>query len=495
MSGLAKLLVSGMIMRSLQWGSNYPLKTRCENKSLTGRFAAVLLGFCFLVVAGQASAIASSRTLSFYFGHTKESIKVTFKRNGKYDKKALKKLNWFFRDWRSNQSKRMDPAVFDLIWEMKTELGAKKPIHVISGFRSSRTNKKLRRMGRKVARRSQHIQGRAIDLYFPGVPLSKLRNAALVRQRGGVGYYPRSGSSGFVHVDTGSVRHWPRMSRRKLAAIFRKHKHQYKRRKTPAPVYIAKSKKAAGKTQVASAKPIVKPSVKKPAVYAALSTKARAALRAQVEKSNVPVPRPKPYAVMAALQGQKDITIQPASAPVQVTNFASKRNPNAISRVGRLDANQPMLVARPELHTAAIASAPSLGDPVPGFWSASQKLAAFTPSSFRHDGAPQQFKKDLVYSGALALGNTGLKVASASGGLPRANTVSAPKVRKARVFTIDEQARIAAQVVNRNGKTSLARTPAVRMMRPKLEPLNKQARLEQKRMEAIAIESKPLVFD
>ena len=77
----------------------------------------------------------------------------------------------------------------------------------------------LRRIGRKVARRSYHIRGQAADIYMPDVPLAKLRAAALVRQVGGVGYYPRSAKHGFVHVDTGKVRHWPRLSKAKLAAI------------------------------------------------------------------------------------------------------------------------------------------------------------------------------------------------------------------------------------------------------------------------------------
>jgi uncharacterized protein YcbK (DUF882 family) len=488
-----------MVMRSVKRGSFSYLTNRFGNKFFAGRITAALLGFCLLVVAGQASAVAGSRTLSFYFGHTKESISVTYKRNGSYDKKGLKKLNWFFRDWRRNASTRMDPAVFDLIWELKTELGAKKPIYVVSGFRSARTNKKLRRMGRKVARRSQHIRGKAIDLYFPGVRLSKLRNAALVRERGGVGYYPRSGSHGFVHVDTASVRHWPRMSRSKLAAIFRKHKSR--RRATPAPVYIAKAKsKSATSSKVAVTKRLTKPSVKKPAVYAALSNKARAALRAQVEKSNVPVPRPKPYTVMAALQGQNDITIQPASAPVQVTNFASKRNPDDAMRVDKLD-NQQLIFVQPhaELQTAGMFTSPVTSNPLPGFWKASRKLSSFTTSNVRHDGQPQQFKRDLAYSGPLVLGSAGVKVANASGDVPaaivRANRATTRQANTARIFTLEEQARISAQVVNRNGKTSLARTPAVRMMRPKLAPLNKQARLEQKRLETMATEGKPLVFE
>src|SRR6185503_13565709 len=45
------------------------------------------------------------------------------------------------------------------------------------------------------------------------------RNSALIRERGGVGYYPTSAIP-FVHVDTGNVRHWPRLPRQELAILF-----------------------------------------------------------------------------------------------------------------------------------------------------------------------------------------------------------------------------------------------------------------------------------
>ncbi|MGI9372434.1 MAG: DUF882 domain-containing protein [Hyphomicrobiales bacterium] len=480
-------------MRKSKRGRFNPLKTQIKHSVFSGWFTAVCMGiFCLALFGAQTDARAEKRSLSFYFGHTKEKITVIYKRNGRYDKKGLKKLNWFFRDWRRNASTRMDPELFDLIWELKTELRARKPIHVISGFRSSRTNKKLRRMGRKVARRSQHIRGRAIDLYFPDVKLSKVRNAALVREVGGVGYYPRSGKHGFIHVDTGNVRHWPRMSRRKLARIFRDHKKR--RKNTPAPVYIAKRKDkkktpvttpspAEAATIVATAKPR-----RKPAAYAALSAKARAALASKIATSTVPVPRPKPYAVLASLQGQKDVTIQPASAPVQVTNFAAKRDPSAIAQSGTLGALP--LDITPSGGSGLLAAASSISDPVPGFWKASRRdVGTSSRTAFGKSISTADF-----YQGTALLGPVGLKVASASPVVPGFEGTNANSISR-RKFTANEMARIKAQTVNRNGKTNLARTPAVRLMRPQITPLNKQAKLEIKRMESIAIEPKPLAFE
>ena len=164
---------------------------------------------------------AETRTISMYNIHTEERITVTFKRDGKYVPEALQQLNHFMRDWRRNQEIRMDPALIDLIWELHQELGSKEPVHLICGYRSGATNEMLRRTSGGQAKNSRHITGQAADLTFPDVPLKQLRYSALVRERGGVGFYPASGLP-FVHVDTGNVRHWPRISRPELAVIFPK---------------------------------------------------------------------------------------------------------------------------------------------------------------------------------------------------------------------------------------------------------------------------------
>ena len=203
----------------------------------------------------SASASGEERTISFFNIHNKETITIVYKKDGRYIPSALKKINHFLRDWRTNVPRQMDPKLIDLIWELRTELGSKEPTHLISGFRSAKTNAMLRRVGRKVARRSYHIRGQAADIYMPDVPLAKLRAAALVRQVGGVGYYPRSASHGFVHVDTGKVRHWPRLSKAKLAAIFRNHKKQLKhnpKQNDKAPVYLAQRNQANDNTTVAA---------------------------------------------------------------------------------------------------------------------------------------------------------------------------------------------------------------------------------------------------
>ena len=160
-----------------------------------------------------------TRTISFYHIHTHETLTVTYKKDGKLVPEAMAKIDWIMRDWRKNQVVKIDPDTIDLLWEMHTELGSREPMHIICGYRSRDTNEMLRRTVGGQASQSQHITGKAIDVTFPDVPLKRVRYSALVRERGGVGYYPTSGIP-FVHVDTSGVRHWPRLPRYELALLF-----------------------------------------------------------------------------------------------------------------------------------------------------------------------------------------------------------------------------------------------------------------------------------
>ena len=167
----------------------------------------------------DAAALNETRTLSFHHTHSEEDLTVTFKRDGRYDEEALKKLNHYLRDWRSQDQTTMDRHLFDILWEVYRDVDGKKPIQIVSAYRSPATNAMLRRRSSGVARFSQHMLGHAMDLYIPDVPLEQIRYAGLRLQRGGVGFYPTSGSP-FVHLDTGSIRHWPRMTHDQLARVF-----------------------------------------------------------------------------------------------------------------------------------------------------------------------------------------------------------------------------------------------------------------------------------
>ncbi|THD59815.1 MAG: DUF882 domain-containing protein [Bradyrhizobium sp.] len=181
-----------------------------------------LTSLLLLMGAGSvhdATALNDTRTLSFHHTHSGEDLTVTFKRDGRYDEEALKQLNHYLRDWRSQDQTTMDRHLFDILWEVYRDVDGQKPIQIISSYRSPATNAMLRRRSSGVARFSQHMLGHAMDFFIPDVPLEKIRFAGLRLQRGGVGFYPTSGSP-FVHLDTGSIRHWPRMTHDQLVRVF-----------------------------------------------------------------------------------------------------------------------------------------------------------------------------------------------------------------------------------------------------------------------------------
>ena len=165
----------------------------------------LLLALPILLAPVWAGADDVRRELAFVHTHTGESVSVVYKAGDRFVPEGLASLNQFLRDHRSGDVTDMDPAVFDVLYELREAVGGTEPFHLISGYRSPKTNEMLRAMGRNVAKRSQHMEGRAIDVRLPGVDLSKLHETALAMQRGGVGYYP---GSDFIHVDTGRVRSW-----------------------------------------------------------------------------------------------------------------------------------------------------------------------------------------------------------------------------------------------------------------------------------------------
>ena len=179
---------------------------------------AVVLGVLVSAVS-PAEAAGDTRSLKLYFVHTGEKATITFKRNGKFDPKGLQELNRFLRDWRRNEPTRMDPRLFDLVWSVYNKVGASDYIHVVSGYRSPTTNAMLRSRTKGVAEQSQHMRGKAMDFFIPGIPLKTLRETAMRYQRGGVGFYPTSRSP-FVHLDVAGVRAWPRMARQDLVRLF-----------------------------------------------------------------------------------------------------------------------------------------------------------------------------------------------------------------------------------------------------------------------------------
>lgn len=165
-----------------------------------------LFGAAMLPKAALAIPTKGERKLSFYNTHTSESVKAVYWADGGYVPEGLREVNKILRDWRTDEVAPIDRELLDLLSHLRNVTDAEsKSIHIISGYRSPKTNNMLREHSNGVAKKSLHQLGKAIDIRIPGVDLGYLRKAALSLKEGGVGYYP---SQDFVHVDTGRVRFW-----------------------------------------------------------------------------------------------------------------------------------------------------------------------------------------------------------------------------------------------------------------------------------------------
>jgi uncharacterized protein YcbK (DUF882 family) len=148
---------------------------------------------------------AATRSLSLVHTHTGERISSVYFRDGAYVPTELTRISYLLRDFRTGDVKAIDPAVLDILADVRTHAGSEAAFEVICGYRSPQTNAMLHARSSGVAEHSLHLEGRAIDVRLPGVPSARLRDLALSMSRGGVGYYA---ASDFVHLDNGRVRHW-----------------------------------------------------------------------------------------------------------------------------------------------------------------------------------------------------------------------------------------------------------------------------------------------
>lgn len=177
--------------------------------SRTRSILLVVIPLLLAMLAGvsQGKLASDDKQLSFYHTHTGKRLDVVYWRNGAYIPSALDQINRFLFDFRTGDKAEMDPELLDLIYELRATLGSDGAYQVVSAYRSPETNEMLRGRGANsgVAKNSQHLLGKAIDVRLEGVRTNRLRDVALSMNRGGVGFYE---TSDFVHLDTGRPRSW-----------------------------------------------------------------------------------------------------------------------------------------------------------------------------------------------------------------------------------------------------------------------------------------------
>lgn len=145
----------------------------------------------------------AARRLDLVNAHTGEVFKGPYRDDQGPITGALEDLSSFLRDFHSGEKISMDVGVLDFLASVMNAVGAIQAT-VLSAYRTPATNEMLRQTAFGVAEDSQHMYGKAIDIFISG----KLEDAVLAAramQRGGVGWYP---SSGFIHLDSGPVRNW-----------------------------------------------------------------------------------------------------------------------------------------------------------------------------------------------------------------------------------------------------------------------------------------------
>lgn len=340
------------------------------------------------------------------------------------------------------------------MWELHADLGSKRPIHIVSGYRSPRTNAFLKKVGRNVARKSQHMIGKAIDIYFPDVPTEKMRNSALVRQVGGVGYYRSGGGpTGFLHIDSGRVRHWgPAISQKQMARIMRDYRKTVgarlnKKGMKPVPEVeiaeadvtaaglpsqqetAAENAKAKGKKKipletayteddeelagmsedaaVAPKKPKAKPEIAEPEETDSSEEPQLVAEVPEGITQGYPVPKPRPKPIEVLMAAAVNMKIEPASAPPPDQMARPKASPLESNAIGFVPAAETLTepesnVAEKtslteELRTGETEAVPVINTITTasaenGNWF-QQQLIFDSNKAVRRDGEPQEFSE------------------------------------------------------------------------------------------------------
>jgi len=165
----------------------------------------ILIIASLAVVSSLSGNTIDQRRLKFFHTHTGESLEVVYYRQGEYSPEAFAQIRVFLADWRDGKQHDFDPQLMDILWRIQKATGSAETWEVISAYRSPDTNAMLHNKSKGVAKKSQHLLGKAIDVRLRGLELKVLHDAATTLKLGGVGYYA---GPNFVHVDTGRVRYW-----------------------------------------------------------------------------------------------------------------------------------------------------------------------------------------------------------------------------------------------------------------------------------------------
>jgi uncharacterized protein YcbK (DUF882 family) len=176
-----------------------------RRRFVTSTATALVASMAVPIITRPAHASVQARHLNFYHTHTGEKLTIDYHDGIAYIPDSLGEINQYLSDFRTGESHPIDPKLLDILHYLKKTTDSNGVFEVISGYRSPKTNAKLRNKSNGVAKRSLHMQGKAIDIRLTGCDTHELHKACRSLAKGGVGYYQKSD---FIHVDTGRVRYW-----------------------------------------------------------------------------------------------------------------------------------------------------------------------------------------------------------------------------------------------------------------------------------------------
>lgn len=185
--------------------SNSQSEINCSRRRLLQGMACAVPSLLMMKPETVFATVSEKRSLTFRHTHTNEKLSVDYFADHRYLTEALQKVNYFLRDFRTGDKYPMDPQLLDILYSVQQTTGSHGTFEIISGYRSPATNEKLRSKSSGVAKRSLHMQGKAVDIRLTDVSVEAIRRAAIGLKAGGVGIYRRSN---FVHLDTGRFRTW-----------------------------------------------------------------------------------------------------------------------------------------------------------------------------------------------------------------------------------------------------------------------------------------------
>ena len=176
-------------------------ESKRHRRAFIGHMGRLAVGAVAMALYERLPATTWARELAFRHTHTGESLTLLCSSGGAFDTAGLDRVDHFLRDFRTGDLHRIDRGLLDFLRDLHRETRSTGMFEVISGYRSPATNAMLRGKSGDVAKKSLHLQGRAIDLRLTDVATADLRDEAIITDQssGEVTDWQVSGPAGSGH--------------------------------------------------------------------------------------------------------------------------------------------------------------------------------------------------------------------------------------------------------------------------------------------------------